>query len=489
MDKPLLHTSSAKTSFCHNLAFFLCVVFLACFYINGTFKKVRQHEVPVGVNLEWRELLRVFWEIGGLPKSMRHAQPYAGSERPQIPMSRCSGDGTQNCHHICLDRQRNPGISPPPRELPEPDHCLRILPTSAWTSSQCWDPSKMRCWNSVRGGNMIWDGVVEWRMLRHWQGDIEPHSEVAIKWLHARNEERGIDLIVFSWGVVRPIPDICDQFEILSGLPQRIQNIPPTQAVVIMGHSEGSGWAACTNKYMHDRNLPHTRRVVASAALLATEEFVDNMDEESRANSLFLLLGMDTKPGIAGTGGVIPDVFTIAPPPVGATFPQFGFSCGLTLSSGHYVCLDPQPQLDIGDGLRKAARLHGLLANFVLRDIHPFQSYKICARACEGYFEQIDYNFTPNIPTYVKGVSSSHPTNDPSQAGVSSQLFNTLSGSAPVQEAPGASSSSASLGIQTGLITQTQSSNLESRATQDSSSSDGRSKGKDKSTQYASPKH
>ena len=102
------------------------------------------------------------------------------------------------------------------------------------------------------------------------------------------------------------------------------------------------------------------------------------------------------------------------------------------------------------------------------RDIHPFQSYKICARACEGYFEQIDYNFTPNIPTYVKGVSSSHPTNDPSQAGVSSQIFNTgpaVSESAPVQAAPGASSSSASLGIQTGLITQTQSSNPESRAT------------------------
>jgi len=432
MDKPLLSTPSTRTSLCYNFTFFifLCVVCLAPLFTD-TFKEVTQDEieVSVGANLEWRELLRVFWEVGGLPKNMRHAQPYAGSERPVIPISRCSADSTQNCHHVCLERLRNPGISPPSREMPEPDHCLRIYSLSVATSSQCWDPAKMRCWNSIRGGNLIWDGAIEWKMLRHWQGDIEPHSEVAINWLHARNEEQGIDLIVFSWGVVRAIPDICDQLEILSGLPQRLQNIPPNQAVVIMGHSEGSGWAACTNKYMHDQNLPHTRRVVASAALLATEEFVDNMDEESRANSLFLLLGMDTRPGFTGTGGVIPDVFTIAPPRVGATFPQFGFSCGLTLSTGNYICLDPQPLLDIGDGLRRAARLQGLLANFVLRDIHPFTAYKMCALACEGYFESIDYNLTPNIPTYVKGVASSPPTNDPSRSTAPLHPSNVLPGS------------------------------------------------------------
>eukprot|EP00493_Phyllostaurus_siculus_P016237 UN16483 len=52
---------------------------------------------------------------------------------------------------------------------------------------------------------------------------------------------------------------------------------------------------------MHDRNLPHTRRVVASAALLATEEFVDNMDEESRGNSLFLCLAWTQNPELVTT--------------------------------------------------------------------------------------------------------------------------------------------------------------------------------------------
>ena len=92
--------------------------------------------------------------------------------------------------------------------------------------------------------------------------------------------------------------------------------------------------------------MPHQRRVLATAALLATQAFVEEIDEQSRQNSLYLLLGIQSSGTFTrDSGGPIPDVFTIMPPPTGATFPQFGYSCKVPTGTQTYECLIPQPQM------------------------------------------------------------------------------------------------------------------------------------------------
>merc|ERR1719471_2315699 len=105
MKEPLLHASKTKRSKFRTCLFAaLCTAVLLFFAQNITSNSLQANETSVGVNLEWRGLLHIFWAVGHYPKYMRHSMPYPGVDSPSLPFSRCQSDYVRNCHHICLDR-------------------------------------------------------------------------------------------------------------------------------------------------------------------------------------------------------------------------------------------------------------------------------------------------------------------------------------------------------------------------------------------------
>merc|ERR1719376_527344 len=92
------------------------------------------------------------------------------------------------CQQICLNRQGKGAASTKGESSNEPQaetaHCTRI---NSKKIRECWDVSKMRCWNSYDGGNLIYDNRHEWLLLRHWQGEFERSSNVNIQWMDLRS--------------------------------------------------------------------------------------------------------------------------------------------------------------------------------------------------------------------------------------------------------------------------------------------------------------
>jgi len=411
----------------------------ALLFIHNSFEKEESVGAP---EFNQIELVDTFFSIGSLPRLMRNSKPYRGAEDPNVSMATCSDPSTMKCQQICLNRQGKGVASTKGESSNEPQaetaHCTRI---NSKKIRECWDVSKMRCWNSYDGGNLIYDNRHEWLLLRHWQGEFERSSNVNIQWMHLRSTEKELDLFVFSWGEVRPSSMICAQLATVSGLPMRFQSIPRTHGVVFMGHSEGSGWAFCANDYMGQVDLPQLRRVIVSGSIMLDFDLLASMDVETRSNSLSLLVG-STLPVFVGTGSgekVQPDVLPLSKPEAGATVPAFGFSCSGDIQRGERLqCLSPQPLLSLEDGLRQIKSLGNILGPKLLGDIHSFTNYRECYFACRQYFEKIGYDFTPNIPSYIKGQPSSpiphlSPTLPPR-----AQSLNSISGFllSPIQDRP-----------------------------------------------------
>lgn len=418
MKSPLLSEVS-KRSRSRAKGIYVIFLFLGfCFMLSlSTSFDFISGETEVGVNLEWNEILFTYWGLASMVKNMRHSMPYAGSQDPRLPMFHCRYEAVQDCMLICLDRQRNPGLDADKRKMPEPDACFR---TNDGKRKDCWDPKKMRCWNSLRGGTLVWDGSHDWMLLRHWQGELEMKSDQPTPWMHLRSEVKKIDLFVFSWGIGRPLAKICESFEI-SGVPQRVRDIPLTHGIVFSGHSEGSGWAACADRFMVQNRLRHERKLIASGSLIVPQDFLDSMDESSKMNSLFLVVGSNL-PNFVRDNGVIADIYPVtSTKDAGTTFPQFGYSCSSEPGArDDVICLDPQPKLDIGEGVMKSGQLDGFLSQYILRDMHAFSYYRQCFRACLNYFEKSQTIFKPNVSPYYKPISSQSSSRESSRHGPSS---------------------------------------------------------------------
>jgi len=328
MKSPLLSEVS-KRSRSRAKGIYVIFLFLGfCFMLSlSTSFDFISGETEVGVNLEWNEILFTYWGLASMVKNMRHSMPYAGSQDPRLPMFHCRYEAVQDCMLICLDRQRNPGLDADKRKLPEPDACFR---TNDGKRKDCWDPKKMRCWNS-------------------------------------------------------------------------------------------SGWAACADRFMVQNRLRHERKLIASGSLIVPQDFLDSMDESSKMNSLFLVVGSNL-PNFVRDNGIIADIYPVtSTKDAGTTFPQFGYSCSSEPGArDDVICLDPQPKLDIGEGVMKSGQLDGFLSQYILRDMHAFSYYRQCFRACLNYFEKSQTIFKPNVSPYYKPISSQSSSRESSRHGPSS---------------------------------------------------------------------
>jgi len=331
-----------------------------------------------------------------LTQTSYHANAYIGRENPEVDFSNClpSISCVQYCAALTQMSQESASSSDvqPLQELRKelPPFCRKRNNRDG--EERCWDTSKIRCWNEY-GGNQVFDGVKEWTLLRHYQHD----DTTQMRWMHLFHDDW--DLIYFGWGYVKPIDTICEQMKKEDELLELIRIISDSKNVVIAGHSEGSGWAFCFNQMLEERNFPIDRFLIATGVLVGSQKLMDKMSDYTKANSLYLLV--ENRLPEFMIGGLMPDVYTLISAVEGPTFPSFGYSC-----DEQERCLGFSLPINLESGVKRAEALYDnpmtrSTSTSVLQEIHDFENYRKCFRACKSLFSQApNFNYQINTPSY-----------------------------------------------------------------------------------------
>jgi len=179
----------------------------------------------------------------------------------------------------------------------------------------------------------------------------------------------------------------------------RFSMIPKDHVAVLSGHDEGSGWALCGNTYLLLEKFPQMRRVIVTGALLTDPRLSYEIEEDLRVNGKVLLAATTTL-SLITPFGLLPDVFLLFNQ-AGVTLPQFGYACIEDREDYDISCIDPQPQINLADGLKKVNSMAGV---YMLHDIHSFEFYRRCFYACLAVFQRKEETFSFNIRSYAKEI-------------------------------------------------------------------------------------
>lgn len=366
----------------------------------------------MGAPPNWIPHLDAYFAIGAFASILSHGSPYVGEQDPEVDLKNCE-KSTYNCVEYCtsfiqrsdpsvprfsvgVSIQRSDPSVPSSSNVDSGDFPAYCRKSTGVEVFKCWDTSKFRCWNEF-GGNMVFDGKKEWTLTRHFQGD----EVTDMKWMHLFIDQW--DLLIFGWGIVKPIEEICENMKHSKELIQLAQNMFPTQNMIIAGHSEGSGWAVCFSELLARQKEFHNKHfVIGSGSLVPKRQFHMRMSAATRINSLFLLVENRLPDSVIG-GGLMPDVYPLLSVEEGLTFASFGFSCDESAK-----CIGAS-RIRLGEGLMKANTIivhpdkMGLTAlNTVIQSIHHFDNYRICFSACRSSFIRDARNFQANTPPYFK---------------------------------------------------------------------------------------
>jgi len=363
-------------------------------------------EVVVGVTenaLSWESLLHSYFSFCSMPRQMKLGAPYRGPEDPKLPEDSCRSLSNPMCTTVCLDRVQQAATG---RSVEEPAICYHTN-LEGGVNFECWDTSKMRCWDPS-GGCHVWDGFSEWDMLFHHDvhsldhvGPLESQyegSSSTMPLVHFRSPGKHVDMIIFGWGQIRSSSEICTELSERSNVYNILLSIPRDHAVVLAGHSEGGIWAACAYKAMVDQLLPHPKRLIASGSMLMDPLFAESFPMDG--NSLFLSTAVYTELQDLGNR-VLADVWAINLSDGGQTLPQYGFTCTSQMMSGEVQCLNPQPAIDIASSLALAETWERT-TQMIIKETHEFRNYRACFNACTPMFSQNQWNFAPNLAPYTK---------------------------------------------------------------------------------------
>jgi len=367
------------------------LLLLIFIFLNETIlnQQTNQTEVGMGGPWSWDDLLMTYFALGDFPKRMRDKAPYRGAHDPQVSMTRCQPKDAPLCSQICSNRRHTESSS-------ESKVCIY---TDNERVRQCWETRHMRCWNSEHGGNDVYDGAYEWTLLRH---VIETEFDIA--WMHLRSSERRMDFFVFSSAFRNDkrstVNEICTRLITAHSVQIRFSMIPKDHVAVLSGHDEGSGWALCGNTYLSLEKFPQMRRVIVTGALLTDPRLSYEIEEDLRVNGK-VLLAATTIPSLMTPSGLLPDVFLLFNQ-AGVTLPQFGYACVEDREDYDISCIDPQPQINLADGLKRVNSMAGV---YMLYDIHSFEFYRRCFYACLAVFQRKEETFSFNIRSYAKEIT------------------------------------------------------------------------------------
>jgi len=366
-----------------------------------------ENEIPVGLPL-WEDVVDTYWAVGTLPGRMKHEAPFRGMMDPKVPLKHCKSDAI-DCSSICRDRLR--GIS-----SPEPPFCIF---DDSGATRECWQPVAMQCWDSVSGGTLVYDGSDYWDLVRHWRGDAETTAtREAIQWIHLRSVPKKMDFFVFSSGRIRNLDSVDSEF-IGAYIKDHLMNsIYPEHTVVLTGHSEGSGWAICASRHMHNLDFDNNRMVLGTGPLATEASVIRQLSTDTKQRTLFLMSAMRLPPNI-GAPGIFPDVLALMEADRraggGVTFPQFGYGCISVDHERDIECLRRQPELSIEEGLFRANFFTRdyVIAPRLLYEIHSFKYYRKCYRACYKVFAEENIALVANVASYASNIP---PPREPGSA-------------------------------------------------------------------------
>lgn len=278
---------------------------------------------------------------------------------------------------------------------------------------ECWNPAAMRCWNS-EGGIPVFDGHNENMLIKHVRPARVPVGVVSLApWIHLRSESKKVDFIVFGWGRPCLIDDICAQFNDLMtpSLADIISTIPDTQGIIFGGHSEGAGWAICANLEMATQGFRHERRVLVSGSLMGSEELVAQYDSTYPPNHRVALLAATQMPPGFMLDQVVADTLPMQAVPMGATYPQFSFTCKTLFEEDtiEVICVNPQPAVDLAEQFALPEDEQHFIRSMVLPGIHSYDKYRECFLKCRAYFQQHGETFAPNVAQFVRQPAPAAP--------------------------------------------------------------------------------
>jgi len=378
MDKPLITHSKDSNLQTNSLLLlkwlFLCIACISSLFSSlYTLKKQHKNETNVGVfpELDWQMITKTYFSVATISKTMRLGSEYRGENDPIVNYAE-SCRGSRKCRDVCLEILQHEAGSTRIM-MPKDVTCIHKEDT------ECWRVADMRCWNP-EGGKQVWDGIREWDLIYHYRMGNKKMGSFSyytsnFPWIHLRWNEGKMDFFIFAWGVTRPISNICA--EILSSvssddhnIPLHLRMVPPDHAVIFGGHSEGAGWAICSNMYLKERlRAPNPSRVIGTGTLVAdSQKFLDDYLHLTKSEDNLFLLTLALTVTKEGTR-LIPDLFPIFMATEGVTFPQFSYACTLASlrepgqysQSGLYNnvgmrCLDPQPETIAKQNLFKSIR-------------------------------------------------------------------------------------------------------------------------------------
>ena len=126
------------------------------------------------MELDEFDLLQTYMHIGSLPRMMRNTKPYRGAVDPLVPISDCEDKDIMKCQQICVVTYlfsvkvftiENRLKAQSSEIASESTHCTRI---NTKGGQECWETSKMRCWKSLEPGSLVYDGRIDWILLRQY---------------------------------------------------------------------------------------------------------------------------------------------------------------------------------------------------------------------------------------------------------------------------------------------------------------------------------
>jgi len=445
METPLIvkHTKPNASSTNLKLTCLLFIFALFCFLISSPLLHyVNPGENLIGAGEEINAIMiKIYFSAGHLVDHMgpgHHYKSHLAAAVKLEPFEEHCGDSTPLCTDVCQIRihASNPGTSEPPA-------CQHREESEAVGSMECWDTTKMECWSE----GSIWnDGGQNWIVQNH------DKTSMDVSWLHMKKQTFPfVHIFLFGVGEFQPHNVVCAKLASAADLLRAINDVRQSEPIVFGGHSSGSAWAMCANFYLNRLRPQHSRRLIASGAMLATSSFLQSYSEVKPWETDLYLLNAAILNG--PTAVLLPDLEGIQNSPDGITMPQFGFAC--TINPGSPMqCASPQPIINIAqafsfwfnpqaDPMVEQFRA-GMSA--MMPHMHAIDMYQDCFNACWDYFRTQNWNFSPNVFHYSKIDPTNQMTAALANLGIRWSDYMNILGSGQGVQIPAVSDFSSSAG-------------------------------------------